>query len=84
MAYAEVSSLDGDPTPWERLRIWYLTKTRHLLIKEQLEKPRYWIWTKYVVWFILAVGLNGFVVALVQAWLSGQGPGAMGVGSGPG
>ena len=65
MAYAEVTSLVGDPTPWERMRVWYLMKTRHLLIKGELENPRYWTWSEYVVWFVLAVGFNGFVVALI-------------------
>jgi len=84
IAYAEVSSLDGDPTPSERLRVWYLMKTRHLLVKGQLEKPRYWTWLEYAAWFILAVGLNGFVIAIIQTWLSARGAGGLGAGLGPG
>ncbi len=84
IAYAEVSSLDGDPTPFERLRVWNLMKTRHLLVKRQLEKPRYWTWIEYAAWFVLAVGLNGFVVAIIQTWLSARGAAGLGAGLGPG
>jgi hypothetical protein len=65
MAYMECTSLDGNPTIWQRLRISYLRTFKHLVIDNK------WMPTKFsnrrnkILDFLLTVGLSGFVFFLI-------------------
>jgi hypothetical protein len=70
MSYCEVTSLDGDPTLLDRARVGYILLTRKRLINGVWKTRRIVTGAKYAIYFLLAVGLNGFVVALIQAYVS--------------
>lgn len=65
MAYMECTSLDGNPTFWQRRRISYLRNFKHLVIDSKWTPTRFSLFNKEVFKWVLTVGLSGTIVYLV-------------------
>lgn len=72
VSYMEYTSLDGDPTWGDRLRVWWLLASRGQIVDGKYEAP--WGLSKLslAAFFIFAVGLSGWLLAIVQWLLSGD------------
>jgi len=65
MAYMECTSLDGNPTFFQRQRISYLRTFKNLVIDNKWIPTRFSVFTKEVLKYVLTVGLSGFIIYLV-------------------
>lgn len=66
MAYMEVTSLDGDPTLWQKLQVWYYRNFKYI-VENNKELPLRWVsFLKKVGTWVLTIGCSGLVVFLLQ------------------
>lgn len=65
MAYMEYTSLDGNPTLWQRLRISYLRNFKHLVVDKKWQPIKFSEFSKDVLKWILTVGLSGVIIYFV-------------------
>jgi len=65
IAYMECTSLDGNPTLFQRLRISYLRTFKNLIIDNKWTPTRFSSYCKDILKFVLTVGLSGFIIYLV-------------------
>ena len=74
MSYMEYTSLEGDPTWLDRLRVWWLFASRGLIVDGKHEAP--WGLSKLSVagFFVFAVGLSGWLLTFGQWLFSGAKP----------
>lgn len=70
MAYMEVTSLDGAPTIFQRMHIWYLRNFKQIVIDKKSAPIRFHMFLKNVGTWVLTVGFSGLVIFLLQLWLS--------------
>lgn len=70
MAYMEVTSIDGAPTFWQRIRVWYYRNFKHVVIDKKSVPLRFLGFFKKVGTWVLTVGFSGLVIFLLQLWLS--------------
>jgi len=70
MAYMEYTSLDGNPTLIERLKISYLRTFKHLTIDKTWRPIKFIDYIKDVVKFAFTVGLSGFIIYLLTIYSS--------------
>jgi hypothetical protein len=68
-AYAEVSSVDGDPLWRDHLRVWWIRLTRQMVIDGRVQERQVWRLARRICEFSLTVGLSGFLLALIQLGL---------------
>lgn len=72
MSYMQYTSLDGEPTVDDRLRVWWLLSTRRLIIGDKAEVAKIWTVAARLLAFSATVGLSGFLLLIVQ-WLFSKG-----------
>jgi hypothetical protein len=65
MAYMEYTSLDGNPTIWQRLKISYLRNFKHLVVDKKWQPTKFSEFSKDVLKWILTVGLSGVIIYFV-------------------
>jgi hypothetical protein len=65
MAYMEYTSLDGNPTILQRLRISYLRNFKHLVIDNKWTPTKFSLFNREVFKWVLTVGLSGTIIYLV-------------------
>lgn len=66
MSYIQCTSIDGDPTWGDRLRVAWLRWTRNLIVDEKLMPPRWRTQITWVLSWVLTVGLSGTVLYFIQ------------------
>ncbi|CAA2145137.1 hypothetical protein MBLL_04259 [Methylobacterium bullatum] len=73
-SYMEVTSLEGEPTLTDRLRVGWVLFTRSRIVGKEYDAApvRVWIWR--LLTFAATVGLSGFLLALVQWIFSAPNP----------
>lgn len=70
MAYMEVTSLDGDPTLLQRLKVWYYRNFKYV-VEDRKELPlKYVSFLKKVGTWVLTVGCSGLIIFLLQLGFS--------------
>jgi hypothetical protein len=62
MAYMECTSLDGNPTIWQRLRISYLRNFKHLVVDNKWQPTKFIEFSKDLIKWVLTVGLSGIII----------------------
>ena len=62
MAYMECTSLDGKPTIFQRVRIWYLRNFKHLVIDKKWTATKFSVFSKGVLKLVLAACFSGAVL----------------------
>lgn len=67
VSYMEFTSLEGEPTIIDRLRVWWLLFARPTVVDGKHSTARCWTVGATVVRFALTIGLSGFMLAIVQA-----------------
>lgn len=70
MSYMQYTSLDGEPTVGDRLRVWWLLSTRRLIIDNKAETAKVWTVSARILAFSATVGLSGFLLTIIQLWLN--------------
>lgn len=65
MAYMECTSLDGNPTLSQRLRISYLRNFKHLVVDNKWTPTKFSLFIREVFKWVLTVGLSGTIIYLV-------------------
>jgi hypothetical protein len=65
IAYMEVTSLDGEPTICQQLRIFYLRKFKHLVIENKFMPTKFYEFCREIFKWVLTVGLSGVIVYFV-------------------
>lgn len=70
MSYMQYTSLDGETTIGDRLRIWWLLSTRRVIIGDKAEVTKVWTVAARLLTFSDTVGLSGFLLLIVQWWFS--------------
>lgn len=66
-AYMRCTSLDGEPSKIDRLRVFLLRLTRPLLVEGKMQPTRIWTHTVSILKFSMSVGLSGFLLAVITA-----------------
>lgn len=66
MSYLQCTSIDGDPTLGDRLRLGWLRWTKPLIIEEKLAPPRWRSLALQIIAWVLTVGLSGTVLFGLQ------------------
>lgn len=64
MAYMEVTCLEGDPSLWQRWRVFWLRLTRHLVIDSKTVSSSLHNGSKEILKYALTIGLSGFLIYL--------------------
>jgi hypothetical protein len=62
MAYMECTSLDGNPTLWQRLRIWHLRNFKHLIIDNKSTPTKFSAFIQGVFKLVVAACFSGAVL----------------------
>lgn len=70
MAYMEVTSLDGDPTLWQKLKVWYYRNFKYVIIDNKELPLRYVSFLQKVGTWVLTIGCSGLVIFLLQLCFS--------------
>lgn len=70
MSYMECSSLEGEPTLGDRVRVWWLLATRRLVVGGVERTPLSLRVSLEVAKFSATVGLSGFLLKAVEVWFS--------------
>jgi hypothetical protein len=65
MAYMEYTSLDGNPTLSQRIRISYLRFFKHLIIENKWRPTKFSEFYKDVIKWVWTVGLSGIIIYLI-------------------
>nr|CBA30131.1 hypothetical protein Csp_C22010 [Curvibacter putative symbiont of Hydra magnipapillata] len=66
-AYMRCTSLDGEPSKVDVLRVFWLRLTRPLIIEKKKQQTRLWTHAASIFRFTMSVGLSGFLLAVVMA-----------------
>ena len=66
MAYTECTSLIGTPSIWQRLRMFWVKYSRPVCIDGILQPIKGLQHLQKVLYFVLTVGLSGFLLVVVQ------------------
>jgi len=62
IAYMECTSLDGNPTLYQRFRISYLRYFKHLVVDKKWQPTKFSIFYKDLFKWVLTVGLSGVII----------------------
>lgn len=68
LSYMQCTSLDGEPTSSEKLRVGYLRLTRHLVVDGRTEKKRITAFIGSILHYALTIGLSGFLLMLISVF----------------
>lgn len=66
VAYMRYSSLDGEPTLWERIDILWILFIRPTIIAGTYRTPAIWTWLGRIISVVITVGLSGFIITIIQ------------------
>ncbi len=69
MAYMEVTSIDGAPTLYQRIQVWYYRNFKRVVVNKKSIPPRYLLFLNKVSTWVMTVGFSGLVIFLLQIWL---------------
>lgn len=69
IAYMECTSLDGDPTRWQRLRIAYLRKIKHLTVSDRFQPTKASVFGLEVLKWVFTVGLSGLLILFIGRYI---------------
>ncbi len=69
MAYMEYSSLDGNPSLWQKVMVWYLQNFKSLVVKETWSPAKIVPYTLKLLNFVLTVGLSGFIFVMANYFI---------------
>jgi hypothetical protein len=72
IAYMESTSLDGNPSLFQRMRIFYLRTFKHLIIDNIAKPTRLSKYLKDTIKFVASVGLSGFIVYFITLCLQNE------------
>lgn len=64
ISYMEVTSIDGNPTPCQRLRVHYLRYFKHLVIDNKYINTKFSIDIKQIFKWVFTVGISGCIIYL--------------------
>lgn len=73
IAYMEVTSLDGNPSLYQKFLVWKLRYFKRMVVKSVFEKSRFLSNLSEMVKFSLQVGLSGFIIYLFTIMNASQG-----------
>jgi hypothetical protein len=65
IAYMESTSLDGNPSFLQKMKISYLRTFKHLIIDKKARPTRFSNYLKYTFKFVGSVGLSGFIIYII-------------------
>lgn len=65
-AYMRYTSLDGEPSKIDLLRVYWLLLTKPFIIKGEIQKSRFLIGSVNIIKFALTVGLSGFLLYIIM------------------
>lgn len=74
VSYMEYTSLEGEPTLGDRLRVWWMLFVRPTVVKGEHATALCWRAGAVAARFALTVGLSGFLLAIVQALTASSPP----------
>lgn len=66
IAYMESTSIDGNPSNWQKLKVWWLRHSHNMVIDNVHQPTRCSVFWKKIWQFVLTVGLSGFVFYCLQ------------------
>jgi hypothetical protein len=66
LSYFEVSSLDGDPSLFDRAVVWWLLFTRSIQVEGKKVRARVWSTLEIAAFIFFTVGLNGFLLKALE------------------
>lgn len=66
IAYMESTSIDGNPSNWQKLKVWWLRHSHNMVIDNVHQPTRRSVFWKKIWQFVLTVGLSGFVFYCLQ------------------
>ena len=66
ISYMECTSVDGEPTVLDIIRVAYLRFTRHLVIDGRIAKRTFVVAAELILGYTLTVGLSGFLLLLIN------------------
>ncbi len=72
IAYMHLTSLDGSPNLFQRLRIFKLRYFHHLVINEKIQTKKFLKQLKTILNYVLTVGLSGGLLFLITLWSNDQ------------
>ncbi|SFG58118.1 hypothetical protein [Methylobacterium gossipiicola] len=70
VSYMECTSLEGEPSLGDRVRVWWLLATRRLVVAGVERTPLYRRVLLEVAKFSATVGLSGFLLKVVEVWFA--------------
>ncbi len=73
-AYMRCTSLDGEPSKMDLLRVFWLRLTRPLMVEGKMQQTRLWVHAVSIFKFTMSVGLSGFLLALIMAVTASPSP----------
>jgi len=65
VAYMEVTSLDGDPSIWQKFLVWKMRFFMFVNRKAQSQQPKFEEWGGKILRYVLTIGLSGFLLAVI-------------------
>ena len=66
IAYMESTSIDGNPSNWQKLKVLWLRHSNNMVIDDVHQPTRCSVFWKKIWQFVLTVGLSGFVFYCLQ------------------
>lgn len=69
MAYMEVTSLDGAPSLYQKVYVWYLRHFKNVVVGKKETPVKALSFFKKVGTWVMTVGFSGLVIFLLQMWL---------------
>lgn len=73
-AYMRCTSLDGEPSKIDVLRVFWLRLTRPLIVGGKKQQTRLWVHAVSIFRFTTSVGLSGFLLAVIMATTASPSP----------
>lgn len=66
MSYMQCTSLDGDPSISDRIRVCWLLFTKRIVVSGRMEERKFLTAFGSILYFSLSVGLGGFLIELFK------------------
>lgn len=66
MAYMQVTSLDGEPSFRDKVRVDWLRFSKHRIVDDKFQGPRWKIYAGDILKYIITVGLSGFLLMFIS------------------
>lgn len=68
MAYTEVTSLDGSPSIWQRIRVAKNRFVKPMIVGNEVKQRVVVNWIGKTIWWITTVGLSGCLITTFYDW----------------